>query len=113
MRGSEFTASRDVVCARPSVSRDHMRASSHEQAFDVRLKDLGWHVDSMTRNVIGCEQGRVCGCCGYGCAVGAKQSATKTWLADAQHHGAKFLIETRAEKVRIDGGFAVGVEAWS
>src|SRR2546425_13155873 len=60
------------------------------------LRSLGWHVDSMPRNVIGCDQGKVCGYCGYGCALGAKQSCTKTWLADAQQHGARFLVETRA-----------------
>jgi len=63
--------------------------------------------------VIGCEQGKICGYCGYGCAIGAKQSTVKTWLADAQKHGAKLVVETRAEKVRVERGVATGVEAWS
>src|SRR5258708_16477776 len=67
----------------------------------------------MPRNVIGCEQGKGCGYCGYGCPIGAKQSSVKTWLADAQAHGAKFVVETRAEKVRVTRGTATGVEAWS
>lgn len=113
IRGREFTASLDAVCARLAVNRDHNRVSHREQVLERGLRRLGWHVDAMPRNVIGCDQGKVCGYCGYGCAIGAKQSCTKTWLADAQQHGAKFVIETRAEKVRVERGCATGVEAWS
>jgi len=67
----------------------------------------------MPRNVTECEQGKICGYCGYGCAIGAKQSATKTWLADAQAKGARFVVGTRAERVRIEAGAATGVEAVS
>jgi choline dehydrogenase-like flavoprotein len=65
----------------------------------------------MPRNVIGCEQGKICGYCGLGCSIGAKQSAAKTWLADAQEAGARLFVETRAERVCIESGSAVGVEA--
>ena len=41
----------------------------------------------MPRNVRGCDQGEDCGCCGYGCRLGAKQSTVKTWLADAHGGG--------------------------
>lgn len=111
IRGEEYTRSLDAVCARLQVNCEHNRVSRREQVMERGLRRLGWHVDLMPRNVIGCEQGRICGYCGYGCPIGAKQSATKTWLADAQEHGAKFLVETRAERVRVDGGVAAGVEA--
>jgi choline dehydrogenase-like flavoprotein len=113
MRDVEYTKSLDTVCERLSVNTDHNRVSRREQMLERGLKRLGWHVDAMPRNVIACEQGKVCGYCGYGCAVGAKQSTVKTWLADAQEHGAKFVVETRAEKVRIERGAVAGVEAWS
>jgi choline dehydrogenase-like flavoprotein len=35
----------------------------------------------------------------------------KTWLADAQDAGARLYVETRAERVRLEAGCAVGVEA--
>jgi choline dehydrogenase-like flavoprotein len=95
------------------VNSAHNRVSKREQVLERGLKRLGWHVDAMPRNVIGCEQGKICGYCGYGCAIGEKQSTVKTWLADAQKHGAKLVVETRAEKVRVERGVATGVEAWS
>ncbi len=110
---SEYTRSLDAVCERLHVNLDHNRVSAREQILERGLRSLGWHVDSMPRNVIGCDQGKVCGYCGYGCALGAKQSCTKTWLADAQQHGTRFLVETRAQCVRIKRGAATGVEARS
>src|SRR5262249_689771 len=37
----------------------------------------------------------------------------KTWLLDAQEKGARFVIGTRAEHVRVEAGIATGVEAVS
>ena len=111
VRGAEFTRSLDEVCERLHVNREHNRISHREQVMARGLTRLDWHVDTMPRNVVGCEQGRVCGYCGYGCSIGAKQSATKTWLADAQERGAKIVVETYAERVRVERGAAVGVEA--
>jgi len=111
IRGADYTRSLDAVWHRLSVNGNHNRVSRREQMMERGLQRLGWHVDAMPRNVVGCEQGRICGYCGYGCAIGAKQSAVKTWLADALEHGTKFVVETRAERVRIARGVAVGVEA--
>src|SRR6266404_115811 len=111
--GAEYTRSLDAVCERLHVNREHNCVSAREQALERGLRALGWHVDRMPRNVTECEQGKICGYCGYGCAIGAKQSATKTWLADAQAKGARFVVGTRAERVRIEAGAATGVEAVS
>lgn len=108
---AEYTKSLDAVCERLHVNRDENRVSAREQVLERGLKALGWHVDAMPRNVLNCEQGKICGYCGYGCAIGAKQSSTKTWLADAQGNGARFVVGTRAERVRIEAGAATGVEA--
>jgi long-chain-alcohol oxidase len=109
----EYTASLDAVCARLSVNLEHNRVSTREQVFERGLKALGWHAAAMPRNVVGCDQGRICGYCGYGCSIGAKQSSTKTWLTDAQAAGARLITGTRAERVRIEAGAATGVEARS
>jgi choline dehydrogenase-like flavoprotein len=109
----EYSRSLDAVCARLHVNLDYNRVSAREQVLQRGLSALGWHVDSMPRNVIGCDQGQVCGYCGLGCAIGAKQSTAKTWLADAQHAGARIFAETRASRVRIEAGAVAGVEARS
>ena len=111
LRNEEYTRSLDAVCERLGVNRDNNRVSQREAVLERGLRRLGWHVDAMPRNVIGCEQGRICGACGYGCAVGAKQSTVKTWLLDAQRHSARILAQTRAERVRVENGCATGVEA--
>jgi long-chain-alcohol oxidase len=112
-RGGEYTSSLDAVCARLSVNLDHNRVSAREQVLQRGLNVLGWHAAAMPRNVVGCDQGKVCGYCGYGCPLGAKQSSTKTWLADAQAAGARLVTETRALRVRIEAGAATGVETRS
>jgi long-chain-alcohol oxidase len=107
----EYARSLDAVCARLSVNLEHNRVSSRERVLQRGLSALGWHSAAMPRNVLGCDQGKVCGYCGYGCSLGAKQSSTKTWLADAQSAGARLVTETRALRVRIEAGTAAGVEA--
>jgi long-chain-alcohol oxidase len=109
--GEEYTRSLDAVCQRLSVNTGHNRVSAREEILQRGLRALDWHVDAMPRNVIACEQAKVCGYCGYGCSIGAKQSTAKTWLPDAQQHGARILTETRAQRVRIEAGAATGVEA--
>ena len=106
--GDEYANSLDAVCERLCVNRDHNRVSHREQILERGLRALGWHVDAMPRNVVGCEQGIICGYCGVGCPVGAKQSTTKTWLADAQRNSARIFTETRAQKILIEGGTSRG-----
>ena len=108
---TEYTKSLDTVCERLHVNREHNRVSAREQVLQRGLQVLGWHVDAMPRNVTDCDQGKICGYCGYGCAIGAKQSSTKTWLADAQARGARIVVGTRAEHIRVELGAATGVEA--
>jgi choline dehydrogenase-like flavoprotein len=109
--GEEYTKSLDAVCARLHVNLEHNRVSAREAVLDRGLRALGWHVDAMPRNVTGCDQGRVCGYCGLGCAIGAKQSTAKTWLVDAQSHGARIFAGTRATRLRIQAGAVSGVDA--
>jgi long-chain-alcohol oxidase len=110
---AEYTKSLDAICERLSVNVNHNRISAREQILDRGLRALGWHVDSMPRNVLACDQGEFCGYCGVGCRLGAKQSVTKTWLVDAQKNNARIVTETRAQKIRIEAGQAVGIEARS
>ncbi|MBD0338560.1 MAG: GMC family oxidoreductase [Thermoleophilia bacterium] len=94
-----FSRSLDAVCARLGVNTDHNRLSTREAKVVLGLERLGWHVGRMPRDVVGCDQGRVCGYCGYGCRLGAKQSADRTWLVDAAAHGARIVVGARVERI--------------
>ncbi len=107
----EYTRSLDAVCTRLSVNTNNNRVSAREQVLDRGLRSLGWHVAAMPRNVVACEQGKLCGFCGYGCPLGAKQSVAKTWLVDAQKNGARVITQTRAQKILITRGEVTGIEA--
>jgi long-chain-alcohol oxidase len=108
---SDFDRALDAVCERLGVGTDENRPSAREETMARGLRALGWHVDAMPRNVRGCDQGRVCGYCGFGCQLGAKQSTLVTWLADAQRDGARIVTRTRAERILMQDGAVHGVEA--
>ena len=75
---AELGPALDAVCNRLGVNADHNLPSRRDEVMRRGLESLGWHVDAMPRAVQGCEQGVVCGYCGYGCPLGAKQSTLRT-----------------------------------
>ena len=85
-------------------SNDVLRRGS--EALGYRL---GVDYDVIPRNASGCE-GR-CDFCFFGCVYNAKQSALVTYLPDAYRAGARFLFDTKADSVGIEGGEVRGVEA--
>jgi choline dehydrogenase-like flavoprotein len=99
---AEFTRALDAVSQRLGVNTDHNEPSSRDAIMRRGLERLGWHVDAMPRNVRGCDQDGICGYCGFGCPLSAKQSTLVTWLEDAHAAGARIVVETRAETVRGD-----------
>lgn len=107
----ELEESFDAVSERLRVNTDHNAAGRRDQLLEDGLKALGWHVDSMPRAVVGCTQDEACGYCGFGCRVGAKQSTMRTYLEDAQRHGAAILIRTDVRTVVVRDGVARGVAA--
>jgi choline dehydrogenase-like flavoprotein len=110
MASQDYTASQHAVWDRLGVTTDHSRPSRREQVMKAGLEALGWHADLMPRNVRGCDES-VCGFSPFGCLAGAKQSTTKTWLADAWRDGARILVRTRAERLIIEQSRAGGVQA--
>jgi choline dehydrogenase-like flavoprotein len=107
----DYVASLDAVCERLSVTTEEGRPSHRDEVMARGLERLGWHVASMPRNVRGCEQGVVCGRCGFGCPLGAKQSTLVTWLVDAQAAGARIVPSTRAHRIDVATGTLRAVEA--
>lgn len=109
--GEEYTAALDAVSDRLGVNLDHSPVSARDAVLERGLEALGWHVGQLPRNVRDCDASVECGRCGFGCRLGAKQSVTKTWLADAEKHGARMLIGTRVESIQLERGRATGVLA--
>jgi len=110
---SEYDDAIAAVNARLRVNTDHNEAGIRDQLLERGAEKIGWSRGTMPRNVVGCSQGIECGRCGMGCRIGAKQSVTKTWLADAAEAGARIYVGAKATKVTIENGRAVGVTAIS
>jgi choline dehydrogenase-like flavoprotein len=106
----DFDSSLDAVWERIGVNAEHSVPSRRDETVRAGLDKLGWDWEVMQRNVRGCTA-EVCRLCHYGCQLGAKQSTLKTWVQDAHDAGARILVETRAERVIVEGGAARGVEA--
>jgi len=62
---------------------------------------LGIATSSIQRNVKGCWN---LGSCGMGCPTNAKQSMLVTTIPWALEHGARLLVETRAERFELANG---------
>jgi choline dehydrogenase-like flavoprotein len=109
--GDDFAQSLAAVAERSGVNTEHNTPSSRDAIMKRGLDALGWHVAPMPRNVRGCDQNGVCGYCGFGCQLGAKQSTLVTWLEDAYAAGARIVTDTRAERIATERGRASIVEA--
>src|SRR5256712_7927228 len=94
----------NVVESLVNPSNDVLRRGS--EALGYRP---GVDYDAIPRNASGC--GGRCDFCFFGCVYNAKQSALVTYLPDAYRAGARFLFDTKADSVGIEGGEVRGVEA--
>jgi long-chain-alcohol oxidase len=106
--GEAFADATKAVQQRLAVNQDYCFPSSREQLLEKGLRELGWHVDEMPRNAVGCVLDS-CGYCTMGCRIGAKQSTLLTYLEDAAAAGARFVTGATVDAVRTDDGRAVGV----
>ena len=110
--GEPYEQSTQAVMERLGVNAEHSAASARDRVMERGLRELGWHVEPIIRNVSPqCDEGVDCGRCGFGCRRGAKRSTTKTWIQDASDAGARILVRTEVERIVVEGGAARGVEA--
>lgn len=106
----EYAESISAVQARLEVNTDHGLPSLRAQLMEKGLRELGWHVDEMPRNAVGCTEEQ-CGYCTMGCRLGAKKSVLATFLEDAAGHGARIVTGASVERVTTTDGVADGVIA--
>lgn len=78
------------------------------EVFDRGVRALGLHGEPIRRNIKGC---RGCGACAFGCPSDAKQAMHLSYLPLACAGGARIFARCRADRLLIEHGRAVGVEA--
>jgi choline dehydrogenase-like flavoprotein len=78
------------------------------EIFDRGVRALGLRGEPIRRNIRGC---RGCGVCAFGCPSDAKQAMHLSYLPLAAEHGARIFARCRADRIVIEHGRAVGVEA--
>lgn len=110
--GVDYDRAMDAVFERLGVNDEHSWVSTRDEMLQQAATKLGWSSVRVQRNARGCPRGgEACATCGFGCPYGAKQSTARTWLADAVQRGARVLVRARAERVRVEGGAARGIDA--
>jgi choline dehydrogenase-like flavoprotein len=109
---SAFDRHLDTVMERISANDECSDLNGTQQRLREGAERLGWSFETIVRNT---DRGKytpeTAAYLGFGDQSGSKQSADRTWLADAQQHGARFLTYTRATKVLTEDGRAAGIEA--
>ncbi len=111
--GPRFEALLDEVWARVHATQEESQVNPCNDVLRRGSEALGYRqgvdYDILFRNAKGCAQR--CDFCFFGCIYNAKQSTLVTYLPDAYHAGARFLFDTKADRVLVEGGVAKGVEA--
>jgi choline dehydrogenase-like flavoprotein len=99
------------VNARLDVSTRWSTPGVRDAILERGCRALGWHVDTIPRNVTECKEGVECGYCTYGCRHGAKNSTARTYLADAAKASARLVPHCDVERITIERGRATGAVA--
>jgi long-chain-alcohol oxidase len=98
----------DAMWERLGVNEEYGGPSGRDAVLERGLRALDWHVAAQPRNVRNCEQGRICGTCGFGCPLGAKVTPASTWPDTV-----RVALGAPARRVLVEHGSAVGVDAGS
>ena len=110
--GPEYDAHMDAVWARIGVTDECSEPNGPHQRLAEACEARGLEYRPTTRNTDPASYDPVtAGYMGYGDQSGSKRSTQKTYLADAAAAGADFVVHCRAERILVEGGKAVGVEA--
>jgi choline dehydrogenase-like flavoprotein len=79
-----------------------------DAALIAGARALGIEAAPTERNAAACTS---CGSCPFGCRAGTKRSGLQAHLADATMHGARLVANATVDRVVLEAGRAVGVEA--
>jgi len=111
--GPTFASYLDEVWRSIGVNSNESQRNGNNQALWDGCRALGYKegvdYEIIQRNAVGCNQR--CDFCTYGCIYACKQSTALTYLPAAHRKGARFVFDTRVERVSIEGGVARGIVA--
>src|SRR3954463_4900446 len=110
--GAVYDGHLDAVLGRISATDKASDLNGPQQKMKEGCEQLGWDFRSVVRNVdLDKYSPEASGYLGFGDPSGAKQSTAETYLRDAYEHDAEILVRTHAQKVLVENGRAVGVQA--
>jgi choline dehydrogenase-like flavoprotein len=106
-----FSRAFDAVCERLGVGTEESSINANNAALRRGCERLRWSWRKVPRNARGCDPEQ-CGYCVFGCRHGGKQSASVTYLADAQRSGDVTIIPScRAQQLTCARSVVTGVHA--
>src|SRR4051794_7111638 len=110
--GADYERQLDAVLERIGATDELSDLNSPQQRMKEGCEKLGWDFRKVVRNADPSRYAfESAGHLGFGDRSGSKNSADKTWLADAAEHEAEIVVRCRATRVLTEGGRASGVEA--
>ena len=101
----------DVVMERIGANTEATRQNHTHQKLLQGCDALGYEHRPIWRNASLDDDPEFCGYCLLGCQRGCKRSAMKTWLQDASDGGGRAVTGCHADRILVEEGRAVGVEA--
>src|SRR3954468_15227050 len=101
----------DVVMERLNANAEATTQNGTHQRLMAGLDAMGYEHRPIVRNVTMDDDPEMCGFCATGCPKGCKRSVMKTWLQDASDAGASCVVGCHADRILVEDGRAVGVEA--
>jgi hypothetical protein len=112
--GPEYDRHLDAVWERLGVNDQCSDYNDPHLRLEDGCRQLGYSFKRVTRNADPATYDPASAAyMGFGDQSGSKLGTLKTYLEDAYEHGARFLVRTRADRILVEAGRAVGVEASS
>jgi choline dehydrogenase-like flavoprotein len=110
--GPEYERHLDAVLDRIGATDELSDLNGPQQRMKEGCEKLGWDFRKVVRNADPSKYSfETAGYLGFGDQSGSKQSADKTWLADAVEADAEIVVRCRADRVLVENARAAGVEA--
>jgi choline dehydrogenase-like flavoprotein len=110
--GPDYERHLDSVLERIGATDRASDLNGPQQRMKEGCERLGWDFRKVVRNAdLDRYAYESAGHLGFGDQSGSKNSADKTWLADAAAHDADIVVRCHADRIVTENGRAAGVEA--